>query len=325
MNFRRTISIPLQADPKGFVDRECPSEQCLFTFKVHLDDWDKNPSPKYCPQCRHQAPADHWHTQAQLRHAKREAENQLYAEAHKIFKGIARDFNSGQRRNSFLSLSLNVTSPTPRNFILPAPATEALQLDITCDQCNARFAVIGSAFFCPICGHNSAVRMFDGAIAKIRTKVDTLADIRAALTQSGQADQAADMCRSLLESTLPDAVTAFQRFSEELYNGRSPAKPAPTNAFQRLDKGSALWKQELGEGYSDWLTAPELRQLKIYFQQRHLLEHQQGIVDQPYLDRSGDTTYQLGQRIVVSATDALRCTALVEKLAQKLRSFPSSP
>ena len=36
-----TTSIPVQIsyDEEGYFDRECPSEECQFQFKVHLEDW----------------------------------------------------------------------------------------------------------------------------------------------------------------------------------------------------------------------------------------------------------------------------------------------
>lgn len=33
------ISIPIEADSDGYIDKECPSKECLFEFKVNSDDW----------------------------------------------------------------------------------------------------------------------------------------------------------------------------------------------------------------------------------------------------------------------------------------------
>jgi|SRR5436309_15093942 len=55
-----TFSIQISADEKGFIDRQCPSEECLVVFKVNSTDW-KNlfrDEEVFCPQCRHAAPAD---------------------------------------------------------------------------------------------------------------------------------------------------------------------------------------------------------------------------------------------------------------------------
>ena len=45
------------------------------------------------------------------------------------------------------------------------------------------------------------------------------------------------------------------------------------------------------------LDAPETADLTIFFQQRHLLAHREGIVGQEYIDRSQDFTYRAGQKI----------------------------
>ncbi len=33
------VPIKIQSDDKGYIDRECPNEECLFNFKIKLDDW----------------------------------------------------------------------------------------------------------------------------------------------------------------------------------------------------------------------------------------------------------------------------------------------
>jgi len=53
--------------------------------------------------------------------------------------------------------------------------------------------------------------------------------------------------------------------------------------------------------------------------QGHHFVHRQGIVDQAYLDRSGDSAYGLSQRIVVRAQDVSGLATLLEKLATGLR------
>lgn len=42
MNDNISISVPIQSDDKGYLDRECPNEKCLFIFKVNVEDWRKN-------------------------------------------------------------------------------------------------------------------------------------------------------------------------------------------------------------------------------------------------------------------------------------------
>jgi len=35
----KQISVPIEADKDGYLDRECPNEECLFQFKVDEQDW----------------------------------------------------------------------------------------------------------------------------------------------------------------------------------------------------------------------------------------------------------------------------------------------
>ena len=33
------IPITILSDEKGYLDRECPNKNCLYNFKVLMDDW----------------------------------------------------------------------------------------------------------------------------------------------------------------------------------------------------------------------------------------------------------------------------------------------
>ena len=130
-------------------------------------------------------------------------------------------------------------------------------------------------------------------------------------------DTAETMCRSLLESSIGDIVSAFQKFAACKYEEIS-GKPARVNDFQIVDKGSSLFEQETGKKYSDWLTTSELDFMIIMFQKRHLLEHNNGMVDQKYIDKSGDTSYKIGQRIIVKEKDAYTLLDIIRKLGNEI-------
>ena len=60
----KKISVPINADAEGYLDKECPSKECLFVFKAKEEDW-KNlfkDEAVYCPMCGHNAPADSFWT-----------------------------------------------------------------------------------------------------------------------------------------------------------------------------------------------------------------------------------------------------------------------
>ena len=95
--------------------------------------------------------------------------------------------------------------------------------------------------------------------------------------------------------------------------------------FQRIDDASKWWRDSVGSGYDSWLDSTEIARLRVLYQRRHLLVHRQGIVDQIYLDRSGDCAYQLSQRIVVRTDDVTELASLLEKLAAGLRAATAKP
>jgi Zn finger protein HypA/HybF involved in hydrogenase expression len=313
----RSISIPIDADEKGYIDKQCPSEQCEFLFKVNGEDWSNifKDEAVWCPMCRHEAPADQWFTIEQVEHAKSEALKVLKGEINEALRSGAQKFNRAQPRNSFISMSMEVKGGTQRTYTLPAKAADVMQLEIQCEKCSARFAVIGSAYFCPACGANSVVRTFSDSLRKIRAKKDSEETVRQALTDAVGKDEAELTCRSLRETCLSDGVAAFQKYCEGLYE---PFGKTPFNAFQRIDEGSELWRTAVGQGYETWLTTQELSSLKVLYQKRHILAHNEGIVDQRYIEKSGDVAYKPGQRLVVAKGDVELLLSLLEKLGGRL-------
>lgn len=314
----RSVSVNIEADEKGYLDKQCPAENCEFLFKVNDEDW-KNiftDEAVWCPMCRHEAPSKQWFTVEQVEHLNSEALTVVKGEINNALRSGAQKFNQRQPRNSFISMSMEVKGGVKRTYTLPAKAAEVMQLEIQCESCLSRFAVIGSAYFCPACGVNSVVRTYDDSLRKIRAKKDSEDVVRSALTEALGRDEAELTCRSLRETCLTDGVTAFQKYCEGLYEGYS--KP-PFNAFQRIEEGSNLWKVALGDGYEKWLSSSELNELKIQYQKRHLLAHQEGIVDERYVKNSGDVSYKVGQRLVVAIGDVEALLMLLGKLGQGLK------
>lgn len=72
--------------------------------------------------------------------------------------------------------------------------------------------------------------------------------------------------------------------------------------------------------YADILGAADLERLRRLFQKRHLLAHSDGIVDQRYVNESGDMTYKVGQRITVSTSEVDDIVAGIGRLVAGLRS-----
>jgi predicted RNA-binding Zn-ribbon protein involved in translation (DUF1610 family) len=315
------LTFDIAADDKGYIDRECPDERCKFQFKVKPDTGGTRSDMRTCPMCGHSADATHFHTTEQVEQAQEMAVARIEGSLDEAMRRDARDFNSRQPKNAFLKMSLQVTGGEPYTHVdVPIAATEAMQLEIKCEACQAEYAVVGAAFFCPLCGHSSADRVFDDALRKIAAKRDNAPGVRIAIAAQAGKDEAELVARSMVESCLADGVVAFQRFCEVTYRRIPGVKEPPFNVFQRLADGSRLWRDACGSGYEDWLTPNELAQLQVLFQRRHLLAHSDGIVDAKYLTNCTDTSYSAGQRIVVSPGDVDTLISSLSALASGIRS-----
>ena len=202
-------------DADGYCDRQCPATECRFFFKVQEDDWKNTVRDEavWCPFCGYDAPSEAWWTVEQIEKAKEAA----FAEVkHRVNSAVRRDaerFNRRQPQRSFFSMSMRVDAKL-KEIVLPTSAMDVMQLKIVCAECACRYAVIGSAYFCPACGHNAADLVFGQSLGTIRATLDSLPAIVKGLQDR---DVAENTVRLLTEDSLQRMVTAFQRFAEALY------------------------------------------------------------------------------------------------------------
>jgi ribosomal protein L37E len=206
------IPIRILSDEKGYFDRECPNEDCLYTFKVYMEDWENKVSDEevHCPMCGHIDTSDKWWTQEQLDGMEEivssYALNYIETELDRTFGQLARS----TRNNKFLKITYKPGRQT--SFINnPIGQREEWETEIQCEKCGTRYSVIGSAFFCPCCGYNSAISAFNDSLDSIRKMIDSLPEMRSLLTTRYNKDSAETMCRGMLEGTIGDMVSAFQR------------------------------------------------------------------------------------------------------------------
>lgn len=318
------IPVTFNSDGKGYFDRECPNEDCLFTFKINMEDWEEKVSDEevHCPMCGHIDTSDKWWTQQQLDDMNNVVENwamsYVQRELDKSFKGLERSTHG----NRFIKITYKPGSRT--TFINnPLGQSEEWEQDIQCPECQTRYSVIGSAYFCPCCGFNVIEDVFDESIDIIGKMIGSLPEMENLLTQTHGKDKAVSMCRAMLEGSLGDVVSAFQKFAEVKYKTLS-LKSVRVNDFQIVKKGSELFFEATGYGYNTWLTDYEIESMNILFQRRHVLEHNGGIIDTKYLQKSNDSTYTVGQRLVIHREDAEKLIEIIKKLVQGIKGLQSN-
>ena len=154
-------------------------------------------------------------------------------------------------------------------------------------------------------------------MSNISKALDSLPAAKKMYEEYGGVDFAKDQIRHLTERSVGDIISTFQSFALRLYEdlGGQGARP---NDFQMLDKGSELFEGLTGKAYSEWLSADQKRFLFLMFQRRHLLEHNNGLVDQKYIDKTNDFGYKVGERIIVRVEEVRKLQSIVLTLGNGL-------
>lgn len=312
------VSIDLELDDNGYLDRVCPSDNCGANFKVKFEDWRDivRDEEVFCPLCRHDAKSTEWNTPEQVEYIKQAGMAYIKKQLGEAFQSDARRFNRSQDRNSFIKMTMSYKQghiPVP----VPANAAGVMTQEFACDECSCRYSSIGAAFFCPSCGHNSILDTFVNAVATVRKTLEAIPSIRVALTESTDKNVAEDSIRHICENGLVKIVSSFQRYSEACFLKLPNANSFSVrrNLFQSLTESDKIWCDATGTGYTELLAATEYATLSLYFQQRHVLSHLEGIVDQQYIDRSNDRRFDIGQRLIVTASNVAELATVVEKLS----------
>ncbi|MCA8951071.1 MAG: hypothetical protein KDE27_16315 [Planctomycetes bacterium] len=328
---REKLSVSLPDDGDGYMDRQCSSSSCEAMFKVDASAWSAkvlHALEAFCVFCRHSAEGrDGFHTKAQVDYVYRLARDKLDGIVSDAMAKDATRHNAKERRrpkNRFIDISMTMSvRRIPKKVLVPLASTEALRQQFACSECGFRWASLGASFFCHACGHNCVSTTFGETLATVRSTISSLETIRATLAGAQDTDTAANTVRQLREDQFSRVVGAFECLSKALFETLPNAAHHHQrgNVFQRVDDASAIWAAATGSGYGHFLSAAELDDFRRLVQQRHVLGHCQGIVDQKYIDYSGDATYGVGQRLVVQDVHVLTLVGLVQRLAAGLRGL----
>lgn len=313
------IPITFHSDEKGYFDRECPNENCLYVFKVFMEDWKEKISDEevHCPMCGHTDTSDKWWTQKQLAGIEETAVNIFSEYVQRELDKSFRNLENSTRGNKFVKISYK---PSHRLTFVNNPLGQSpeWEREVVCPKCEIRYSVIGTAYFCPCCGYNLVEESFEESLDSIVKMLDSLPEMENLFCHSYGKDKSTTMIRSIVEGSLGDLISAYQKFAEVICNQITSSEVRP-NDFQMIEKGSCLFSKATGKGYDAFLTKEELSFLNLMFQRRHLMVHNGGMVDEYYIHKSNDNSYIVGQRLVIRANDILRLINTVKKLATGIK------
>jgi hypothetical protein len=291
----------MQSDEQGMWGRNCPCCQKYFRT-THIMGL------TYCPYCSEAAPDLAFISKEQRTYLT--ASYDAYARAHL------------EQRSTFLNLT-DITDQTAAWHY----SEEKQQFHFTCqtDSCHTQTDILGEYGYCPRCGRTNARKLFSKFVDKELVRLE---EVRNSVSDRHERE-------TVWERMTVDALSRFEALAKHL---RRKLLCYPMTANRRKELENLNFQQPLtadgsleqwfGIGALEWagnsanqkrkVETSEIPFIKKMVQRRHILIHNGGLVDQEYIDQSGDTQVRLDERIRISSNEAKRFLKNVREMGMNL-------
>jgi hypothetical protein len=309
--FTVTVSVPIGRD--GLSPLVCPLNKD-HRFKVRVTQSGGSSSDCHCPYCGHVAST--WDFMpAQMDRAEDAAAAVAEQYIHEMFSGVlagvARQF-SGSSSSGFSMTYSPGGAPAPR--AIRGYEIEPTRRSMTCLQCGEMFAVYGLAVYCPECGQLAPRQQF---AELVRVQVDRLLAFELLDDAARRQFEESGVLTATLESTFKDGFSALETYLKNRFEREATnvAKQPASSTFQRLDDTNDIYKAQVGvdlrqkAGQALW---DELQQAAAI---RHVLTHNNGVIDAKFLARQPGWPQPVGQRIQVRRMDVDSFLDALERFA----------
>ncbi len=299
-----SISIAIPRDQNRLTGRECPHPDCAGYFKVEFGTGLKGEGlPCHCPYCGHTAGHNQFWTKKQVEYAKSVAIRRVTDAIHRDLKGL--EFDHKPKGAFGLGFSLKVKRgrrPPVHYYREPR-----LETEVVCAICTLRYSVYGVFAFCPDCGQHNSIQI-------LRKSLEVVGKMLEMATREESA-----IAERLIHNSLEDCFSAFDGFGRELCRIHASKSRNCTQAervsFQNLAGASKRLADLFGIDLSTQVEPEEWGAAVVAFQKRHLIAHRMGVVDQNYVDKTGDSLAVVGRKIIVDAGEVKRLLRTLNTLA----------
>lgn len=201
------------------------------------------------------------------------------------------------------------------------------QFHFICDgkSCGAKTDILGEYAYCPRCGRSNSRKLFNQSIDKMLLRWQ---ETNQNVSERKARDEVWEdltvkslsafepLAKHLRLKLLRFPMTARRQKQLENLNFQQPL-PANESLTRWFDIGVLEWA---GNDVKPKRMIPqsEVAFITKMVQRRHLLVHNGAIVDQGYLDLSGDTQFSLGERIRIPGAEAKRFVERVREMGANL-------
>jgi hypothetical protein len=286
-------TIFMASDARGFFGHECPACKGYWRSGAAIAGWETT-----CPYCGLRDGAHRFLTPGQ----RQFIETLCEVTEHAIRSG--KDGEFGLDMDKVADAIKEEVEPPPFYYV------ETTQQNFyRCEACNQRDDILGRFGYCSTCGTRNDLQELTATIEQIRTRT------RERLAAGEPVDPA-----------VPDSVSAFDSMAKQYAKqlaARVPMTPGrrtvlETTMFHNPKARAEELRAWFGIDLLDGLDATDQALIRRMFLRRHVHEHNGGVVDQEYLDESGDTSVRLGQALREHSEEVFKLLGLIVKMARNL-------
>jgi uncharacterized Zn finger protein (UPF0148 family) len=266
-----SVSIAVSTD-NGFIGRVCPEAECGRYFQVQLSRLGPSCS---CPYCGAESSKEQLLSPSQRKQLEAKLNDEVLPQlAHDLFGDVLNGF-----RGSMWKVT-RAPKPVPKPESAPEAERRA-DSEIHCAHCAAAFRVDGIFGMCPFC-KTEDVLVYD-------------ASLRVILQQVKQHNED----RRYLRHGYYDLVSTFERFCRS----ESKGTPEATARYQNLrDAADAIRRLRRVELWNS-LAAEQWLSVRRVFAKRHVLTHDDGRIDQRYLETVPEDRLLFGTTVDLSVEE----------------------
>jgi len=305
------ISVPLLVDQNGFFGRECPQEKCKKYFKVLPGTGLKETDHCICPYCGYKGSNPEFFTPDQIKRVHTAAMNVAYD---KVKQMLGR-WNDGlkPRGRYGMDIAMRIKDGAPQQ--LHIYSEKDLETTVECNNCTLKYSVYGVFAFCPDCGQHNSQQIFYKDLEVIGRSLD--------IAESSEKE----IRELMIEAAVDKCVSSFDGFGRELCRLVSDKtrqdSGKSTFSFQNLTGANTNFQKLSGAELKTGIHDDEWQILVLNFQKRHLFAHKKGVIDQEYIDKTGDYSAVVGRKVSLSIEEIRRIIPILRNLADyMLRSIP---
>ncbi|TAK11976.1 MAG: hypothetical protein EPO32_10255 [Anaerolineae bacterium] len=304
----KKFSINLLPDENGLIGRQCPIETCESYFKIKPGTGIMGEEYLMrCPYCGVRSENNELATPEQIEYAKSLVMQEVQKALRQDLKEWGRSIERSTRR-SFIRIKTHFKSS-----LIPVEHYDERDLEtiVICKTCALEYSIFGKFSFCPCCGDANVLQILRANLELVQ-KLISLA-LR---------EENVDIKESLLLNSLEDVVSSFDSFGRNtvrLFVRNTPLEGSEVS-FQSISKAREKIRKEFGFDFCNGLVEENWREIIACFGKRHLIAHNDGTIDQKYIDTTQDFRAEVGRQISVSSGEITKLTIAIERIGRQLQS-----